>query len=164
MGLKLEPNVIDRYQVRDSRTNNIPFRLDHGSIKSIHPWFRMHVTLNGEKCTNWEYMDSFGVRLAEDYMINQTESNYTNFYDPELLEYPGWHRDHVTMHYRSIIEEKGFLFEDGLFERYESFGVTWNDTFCRKIKEGGQSGCFVKRKVQSDLIADFQNPENNCSA
>ena len=125
----------------------------------------MDITLDGEKCTNWDYMDSFGVRLANDYMANQTESNYTNFYwyDPEWLEFQGWHKDHVTMHYRSIIEEKGFLFQNGLFERYESIGVTWNDTFCRRIKQDGLSGCFVEREVESFAIADFQNPENNCS-
>ena len=123
----------------------------------------MHVTLDGEKCTNWDDMDSFGVRLADDYMINQTESNYTNFYDSELLEYPGWHRDHVTMHYRSIIEEKGFLFENGLFERYESIGVTWNDNFCRRIKKDGPAGCFVERAVETYLIAGFNYPENNCT-
>ena len=104
-------------------------------------------------------MDSFGVRLA-DYSMNQTESNYTNFY---WYEDQGWQKDHVTMHYRFIIEEKGFLFQNGLFERYESIGVTWNDTFCRRIKQDGLSGCFVEREVGSFAIADFQNPENNCS-
>ena len=104
-------------------------------------------------------MDSFGVRLADDSM-NQTKSNYTNFY---WYEDQGWQKDHVTINYRSTIEEKGFLFQNGLFERYESIGVTWNDTFCRRIEKDGPSGCFVECEVGSFAIADFQNPENNCS-
>ena len=125
------------------------------------------MTLSGEKCTNWDYMDSFGVRLADDYMINQTESNYTNFYlfSPEWLDKDElrWHQYHVTMHDRSVIEEKGFLFQNGLFERYESIGVTWNDNFCRRIKKDGPAGCFVEREVETHLIADFNYPENDCS-
>ena len=112
-------------------------------------------------------MDSFGVRLADDYMINQTESKYTNFYlySPVWLDKADlrWHQYHVTMHDRSVIEEKGFLFENGSFERYESIGVTWNDTFCRRIKKDGPAGCFVEREVETRLIADFNYPENNCS-
>ena len=84
----------------------------------------MHVTLDGEKCTNWDYMDSFGVRLADDYMINQTESKYKNFYlySPVWLDKADlrWHQYHVTMHDRSVIEEKGFLFENGLFKNWIS--------------------------------------------
>ena len=112
-------------------------------------------------------MDSFGVRLYNDYMIYLMGTNYTNFYlyspvwfDEDDLR---WHQDHMTMHNRSVIEEKGFLFQNGLFERYESIGVTWNDNFCRRIKKDGPAGCFVERAVETYLIAGFNYPENNCT-
>ena len=127
------------------------------------------MTLSGVKCTNWDYMDSFGVRLYSKRLshFNSMRRNYTNFYrySPVWLDQDDlrWHQNHVTNYNRSVTDEKGFLFQNELFERYESIGVTWNDNFCRRIKKDGPAGCFVQREVETYLIADFNYPENNCS-
>ena len=65
------------------------------------------------------------------------------------------------VNYRSLSREKGFIFKNGTYEPFEPIGITWNDTYCRRITDEGQSGCFVER----DLLAsgDFDYRENNCS-
>ena len=61
-----------------------------------------------------------------------------------------------------MLGEKGFLLENGTtFVRYEPVGVTWNDSYCRRITNGGQTGCFVQRNIDSFPIANA--PLNVCS-
>ena len=67
----------------------------------------------------------------------------------------------MTQSERFLHGEKGFLLQNGTFVRYKPVGVTWNDSFCRTIKDGGQPGCFVERNIGAFPI-DIR-PENNCS-
>ena len=45
---------------------------------------RKEITLHGEKCTNWKFIDSFGVRLDDGDSFYPPDG-YENFYD----EYTG---------------------------------------------------------------------------
>ena len=65
------------------------------------------------------------------------------------------------MDHRSLYGEKGFLFKNGTYERFEPIGITWNDTYCRRITEEGPSGCFVERDLSASPDFDYQ--ENNCT-
>ena len=78
-------------------------------------------------------------------------------------------KDHVYANYRFLYEQKGYLLENGIFSRYEPIGVKWNDSFCRRIVNEGQPGCFVERDIDShqinydyDYLYDYQL-ENNCT-
>ena len=75
----------------------------------------------------------------------------------------GWYQHHITMNDGSLVGEKGFLLRNGSFFRYEPVGVTWNDSFCRRINQGEPSGCFIERKIDILRIDDFENQQNNCS-
>ena len=65
------------------------------------------------------------------------------------------------MDHRSLYGEKGFLFKNGLYERFEPIGIRWNDSYCRKITDAGPSGCIVERDLS--VSADFDRQENNCT-
>ena len=60
-------------------------------------------------------------------------------------------------------EEKGFLLKNETFSRFEPVGVTWNDSFCRRIRNGGPLGCFVQRDINLFPIAEIDHSRNNCS-
>ena len=62
---------------------------------------------------------------------------------------------------RSPAEENGFLLKNGTFLRFEPIGITWNDSYCRKITDSGPSGCFIERNLLK--IPDFYVQEYNCS-
>ena len=127
-------------------------------FKCHKPIQRKAKTLDDELCTNWNLVDSLGVRWAD------TEG-YTNFYDnntgdewdPSVL----WLRNYVTVNNRLLDGEKGFILKNGTFERFEPVGITWNDSYCRRISEAGPSGCFVERDLSA--IPDFNYQENNCT-
>ena len=72
-----------------------------------------------------------------------------------------WLRKYVTVNQRFFYGEKGFILKNGKFERFEPIGITWNDTYCRRIADEEPSGCFVKRDLSAS--ADFYNQENNCT-
>ena len=72
-----------------------------------------------------------------------------------------WLKKYATVNHRSLHEEKGFIFQNGTYERFEPIGITWNDSYCRKITDAGPSGCFVERDLSSR--ADFNSQENNCA-
>lgn len=65
------------------------------------------------------------------------------------------------MNHQSLNEEKGFIFKNGTFERFEPIGITWNDTYCRRMTDTGPSGCFVERDLSASV--DFNSHENNCT-
>ena len=50
---------------------------------------------------------------------------------------------------------------DGSFERFEPIGVTWDDTYCRKITNAEQPGCFVERSIYA--VPEFNLENNNCT-
>ena len=170
-------------------------------IKCFDKISRMEQTSDGEKCANWEIIDSFGVLLdkrrdfepeGDNLMeLNQifnglrniensdrnTEvfSDYKSFYDPVYSSFyqstltlslinrtHGW-ENHVTRTNGSLTGEKGFLLTNGTFSRFEPVGVTWNDSYCRRITKSGRSGCFVERDINMFPIADLDDPRNNCS-
>ena len=45
----------------------------------------------------------------------------------------------------------GFILKNRTYERFEPIGITWNDSYCRKITDTGPSG------------ADFDSQESNCT-
>ena len=69
----------------------------------------------------------------------------------------------MTMTDRSLTGEKGFLLTNGTFNRFEPVGVTWNDSYCRRITNEGPLGCFVERDIRMFPIADLDDARNNCS-
>ena len=130
-------------------------------IKCHRQIIRKEYTLNNEKCSNWELIDNFGVRVPES--IYQSDS-YGNFYDPP--EWGGylvdqWLRKYATVNHRSLPGENGFILKNGSFSRFEPIGITWNDSYCRRLTEKGPSGCFVERDLST--ISDFNHKENNCT-
>ena len=60
-------------------------------------------------------------------------------------------------------EEKGFLLKNETFSRFEPVGMAWNDSYCRRITNGGPLGCFVQRDINLFPIADTNRSRNNCS-
>ena len=66
----------------------------------------------------------------------------------------------MTVNHRSIYDEKGFILKNKTFERFEPVGLTWNDSYCRKIIDEGKQGCFVERDLST--IPDFNYEENYC--
>ena len=66
----------------------------------------------------------------------------------------------MTVSHRSIYDEKGFILKNKTFERFEPVGLTWNDSYCRKIIDEGKQGCFVERDLST--IPDFNYEENYC--
>ena len=71
-----------------------------------------------------------------------------------------WLKKYATVSPRSFYSENGFILQNGTFKRFEPIGITWNDSYCRKITDGGPSGCFVERDLSAN--PDFDNSENNC--
>ena len=67
----------------------------------------------------------------------------------------------MTMDDRLLREENGFLLVNGTFIRFNPIGLTWNDSYCRRIVDGGPSGCYLERDIDLDAIDD--RPMNNCS-
>ena len=65
------------------------------------------------------------------------------------------------MNHRSLYGEMGFILKNGIYERFEPIGITWNDSYCRRITEAGPSGCFVERNLSAS--ADFYTEEYNCT-
>ena len=70
-------------------------------------------------------------------------------------------KKYTTVNHRSLYGEKGFIFKNGTYERFEPIGITWNDSYCRKITDAGPSGCFVERDLSAS--PDFDNQENDCT-
>ena len=68
---------------------------------------------------------------------------------------------HFIANDRLSNEEKSFLLENGTYSRYEPVGVTWNDSFCRRIVNEGQPGCFVERDINFHQMNN--ELENNCT-
>ena len=60
-------------------------------LKCHQPMNRKERTLDGELCTNWEFIDSFGVRLDLNDSTSHTDShqNFYNFPHGFTWEYPG---------------------------------------------------------------------------
>ena len=137
-------------------------------FKCDKPIQRTATTLEGELCTNWDLIDSFGVGLY----FNRHTDRYGKFYDDpsgpwwmpynseELYRYR-WLIKYATVDNRSPDGKKGFILNNGTFERFEPIGITWNDSYCRRIKDAGPSGCFVERNLST--ILDFNYQENNCT-
>ena len=65
------------------------------------------------------------------------------------------------MNHRSHKGENGFILKNGTFQRFEPIGISWNDSFCRKVTDVGSSGCFVERDLST--ISGFDYQANNCT-
>ena len=65
----------------------------------------------------------------------------------------------------SIFGEKGFILKNETLVRFQPVGVTWDDSYCRRITDSGPSGCFVERDLFFENITGFQDNfrEYNCS-
>ena len=68
---------------------------------------------------------------------------------------------YVTSNHGILPGEKGFILKNGTFDRFEPIGITWNDSFCRRIADAGPSGCFVERDLSAST--DFDIQENSCT-
>ena len=72
-----------------------------------------------------------------------------------------WLKKYATVNPRSQKGENGFILKNGTFERFEPIGISWNDSYCRKVTDTGPSGCFVERDLST--ITDFDYQANNCT-
>ena len=81
------------------------------------------------------------------------------FIKPEKAE--RWLMKYAMVNNRSLDDQKGFILKNGTFERFEPIGITWNDSYCRRITETGPSGCFVERDLST--TSGFNYQENNCT-
>ena len=71
-----------------------------------------------------------------------------------------WLKQYATVNHGSLKGENGFILKNGTFKRFEPIGITWNDSYCRKVIDAGPSGCFVERDLST--ITDFDHQANNC--
>ena len=70
-------------------------------------------------------------------------------------------KDYLIANDRFSFKGNGFLLENGTFSWFEPIGVTWNDSFCRRIVNHGQPGCFVERDIDLHQINYlFENDHN----
>ena len=147
---------------------------DYGSkiqIKCHDPISRIDETLDGQKCANWETVDSFGIQL-------NTSVNFPPLRQPVTLPhldepeppFTGMSSVYYSDFYRrglpndrSLRGEKGFMLTGKTFHRFEPIGVIWNDTYCRRITNEGSLGCFVETDIDIFQIAKKDFPENNCT-
>ena len=145
---------------------------DYGSkiqIKCSQPLHRINMTLDGEKCVNWRTVDSFGVQFTNfSYMPLIEPSFYLpNPKPPSKSDHfsfsPPVHMFPWTHHMTHEFGGKGFLLKDEIFYRFEPNGVTWNDSYCRKIVDKGQPGCFVERDINLFPINFGWHPHHNCT-
>ena len=65
------------------------------------------------------------------------------------------------MNHRSHKGENGFILKNGTSQRFEPIGISWNDSYCRKVTDTGPSGCYVERDLST--ISDFDYQANNCT-
>ena len=133
---------------------------DYGTkirFKCHKPIQRKNQTLEAELCTNWDFIDSFGVGL-DSWSFNRF-FYADNLYMPYKVH--AWLTKYASVDHRSYYGENGFILKNGTFERFEPIGITWNDSYCRRITETGPSGCFVERDLSA--IPDFNYQENNCT-
>ena len=72
-----------------------------------------------------------------------------------------WLKKYATVNHRSHKGEIGFILKNGTFQRFEPIGISWNDSYCRKVTDVGPSGCFVQRDLST--ISDFDYQANNCT-
>ena len=149
----------------DPKDYSSTFSMDFGSkirYKCHLPIHREKQTGDGETCLNWKLIDSFGVRLDLDETIHHTD-DYKEFYDdpPEVYVEEAWIKKYATVNHRSHQGQNGFVLSNGIFERFEPVGVTWNDSYCRRLSVTGHTGCYVERDLS--IIADFDYEANNCT-
>ena len=78
---------------------------------------------------------------------------------PEKDSY--WLKKYATVYKTSDYGKKGFILENGTFKQFEPIGITWNDSYCRRITNTKPSGCFVKRDLSES--ADFDKEQNKCT-
>ena len=95
-------------------------------------------TIESELCTNWELIDSFGVRLDLDGSVHPTDG-YEKFYDDSPV-WPMWWEitwllKYTTANHGALPGEKGFILKNGTFDRFEPIGITWIDNYCRRITD-----------------------------
>ena len=72
-----------------------------------------------------------------------------------------WLKKYATVNHQSQKGKNGFILKNGTFQRFESIGISWNDSYCRKVTDTGPSGCFVERDIST--ITDFDYQANNCT-
>ena len=88
---------------------------------------RKERSIDGELCTNWDRIDSFGVGLDFKGPINHIDG-YEKFYDENYEkidnEVDAWMKKHATVNHRSLYGEKGFILKNGTYERFEPIGIT----------------------------------------
>ena len=137
---------------------------------------RKEKTIEGESCTNWELIDRLGIPLPkgskrnDDLLWHHLDDPNYPFYE-NLKGCPGnvFSSTRCVFKY-TIIKyttvpyhhgKRGFILKNGTFERFEPIGITWNDSYCRRISNAGPSGCFVKRDLSKILNFDYEG--NNCN-
>ena len=72
-----------------------------------------------------------------------------------------WLIQYMTSNHGILPRGRGFIPKNGIFERFEPIGITWNDNYCRRITDAGPPGCFVERDLSASV--NFDNQENNCT-
>ena len=60
-----------------------------------------------------------------------------------------------------LFGEKGFILKNETLVRFQPIGVTWDDSYCRRITDSGPSGCFIDHDFFAIRDSEFQ--EYNCS-
>ena len=144
----------------DNRDDDFGSRIKLRCHQSIQ---RKEKTIEGESCTNWELIDSFGIPLPKGSKHND-DLLWHPLNDPDYPFYENWNswefNKYITVTHRSLYNERGFILKNGTFERFEPIGITWNDSYCRRIRNAGPSGCFVKRDLSEILNFDYEG--NNC--
>ena len=57
--------------------------------------------------------------------------------------------------------DKGFILKNETLARFQPIGITWNDSYCRRITDSGLSGCFIERDLLT--VPDLDVQEYNYS-
>ena len=61
-----------------------------------------------------------------------------------------------------LFGERGFILKNETLVRFQPVGVTWNDSYCRRITDLGPSGCFIERDLYFENITELDFQEYNC--
>ena len=147
------------YSHRRKKVNDYGTKL---RIKCHQRIQRKEKTIDGELCTKWDRIDSFGVKLDFDDSKHQTDGYEKYYNDPGVFwDDDAWLKKHAQVNHRSLYGENGFILKNETYERFEPIGITWHDSYCRRITDAGPSGCFVERDFSASAYFDSQ--KNNCT-
>ena len=147
-------------------------------FKCHQPIERKSESINQTKCSNWNFVNSFGLwsdantdddlydffmenyRWYDDVYVDDDAfgSNYLDFYPKQ-----GWENYQYIHHSSNHVKQKknrGFILHGNNYIQYEPLGINWNDSFCRRLNSSELSYCYVENNITTDSF--YCNSPGEC--